>query len=219
MPDFPRDPEDLTPEWLTTKLTSTGVLAAGGRIESLSWERIGDGYAAKTVRVSLGLSEGTSGPTSVVVKQRSDHGPLLALAKRMRAYEREVHFYEQLFPGDRPPVMLDWQIAAAGSGTEDLARFALLSMRAEDRRASQRELLEAYAREHTVAGVARSADEVEAEFGAMTVFHIGSVASAIASADVTTDQGQEFLHSVMPRINAAVEDLGDVDEVLARVLR
>ncbi len=365
--DFPRDPKDLTPEWLTTKLTSTGVLSEGVSINSLAWERIGEGYVGTTVRIELSY-EGDEGnaPPSIAAKFWGAHEATRALAKEYRLYEREIAFYKDfigvnttptwintprylgsgfdesdhsfvllledirdaepgdhvagcspqraqqifsayarmharwhedpqllaselfatgtanviqstmehlresipivletmgswfsekarallprlldsrvelmhysrngsgrtlvhgdahvanaLFRADAEPVLLDWQTTTAARGSEDLARFMLLSMKPEDRRRSQRDLIEAYAAASADVGFDRSVDALDAEVDAMLLFHVGQIVVALPNVDMSGEQAQASFEAITSRLGAVLEDLGDLDAVTARVL-
>ena len=100
MEDFPRDPAELTSEWLTAKLTSTGVLTDGVEVESLSWEPIGDGRVGTMFRVELSYGgTGGSTPRSLAAKFASKHDPVREMARVLRAYEREITVYRDIISG------------------------------------------------------------------------------------------------------------------------
>ena len=362
---FPRDPDDLTPEWLTAKLTATGVLTDGVEVESLTWEPIGNGFAGVMVRVepSYRDDDGRS-PTSIAAKFRAHSESTQEFAQSLRAYEREVHFYEEvigpdpagsgiatpayygsefdavdgsfvllledlrdaepgdhiagcsperaesvirayarmhtrwyedpiveaelyaldaalvrdrwetfrqavpvavgsldewlsadlrevlaalievypallrhsrlgagrtlihgdahvanvLFRADDAPVIIDWQLVSSGIGTEDIAGFMLVSMSVEDRRASQDRLLSVHATGLADGGIDRTFSAIETEVAALTLLHVAHAAIAIANVDFSTEQGQETLSAIVPRLNAAAEDFGDVAAIVGSIL-
>ena len=114
--------------------------------------------------------------------------------------------------------MIDWQLASSGAGTEDLARFMLLSMGVDERRDSQQAMLEAYAGGLAEGGAARPPVTIEAEVGAMTLLHLGNLTLGMPNVELSTEQGRETIASVSPRLKAAAEDFSDLESVLAPIL-
>ncbi len=102
MTPFPRQPEALTPEWLTSALLDAGHLDEATSVAALSWAPIGDGYAATTVRI-VPTYEGPadSAPASFAAKFARDYEGPLELARAFRFYERESRFYSEVAVGDR----------------------------------------------------------------------------------------------------------------------
>lgn len=113
---LPRNPDDLTPHWLTYALHLSGALPSGTRIETVSWEEIGEerGFTGRIIRLRT-----EAAPTSD--DQPGHRQSLIAklpLAPRTRPTDdkpdpwqteatrdahivrsaRELHFYTELAP-------------------------------------------------------------------------------------------------------------------------
>jgi len=85
-------PDQLTGEWLSAILGS-------GPIAALSSEPIGTGQMSQSHRVRIAYAEEAQpGPASVVVKLASEDPTSRATGQGLGAYQREVHFYQQLAP-------------------------------------------------------------------------------------------------------------------------
>jgi hypothetical protein len=91
-----RKPGDVTPEWLTAVLTDSGALGAGASVRSLSFEPVGTGQMADTVRVTITFDPPGAGPASVIAKFASEDDTSRNTGLVLRAYEIEVCFYDQV---------------------------------------------------------------------------------------------------------------------------
>ncbi len=97
--DFPpKQPGDLTPEWLTDRLRESGAIGADDRITGWSTTLLGEGAGMLGVVARLGLEyEDGSGPLdSVVAKFATPTEGNRAVAMAFRMYEREVRFFGEL---------------------------------------------------------------------------------------------------------------------------
>lgn len=84
---------ELTPEWLTAALASSGTLPEG-RVTSVSTSPLGTGQMCDCYRVALTYDRDTTAPPSLVAKLPStDEGTRLS-ALMLRNYEKEVRFYQ-----------------------------------------------------------------------------------------------------------------------------
>ena len=106
--DIPKSPDDLSPEWLTAALQSSGATKA--RIASFENEPIaaGVGFLGKLGRLRLRHAEGGEGlPRTLIVKQPTQDAKSRQLAMMFRFYEREVCFYRDVgsAAGIRVPTM------------------------------------------------------------------------------------------------------------------
>jgi len=92
---LPSSMDDLTPQWLTTVLATSGALAAGQRIASVERRPLasGVGLTSDLFRVSYRLETGERG--SVVVKLAADN-ELRSTVDTLELYRREVDFYRRL---------------------------------------------------------------------------------------------------------------------------
>ena len=88
-----RAPGDLTAEWLTSVLSSSGALEAGAAVQSVAFEPVGTGQMADTVRLRLGFDPPGAGPTSLIAKFASADETSRTTGLVLRAYEIEVCFY------------------------------------------------------------------------------------------------------------------------------
>ena len=115
---IPDTPADLTPEWLTTALTDSGVLA-GEQVVGASWERVGQeyGFTGVVVRGELDYESAHDDlPASLIAKLPMAEGDTIsgyrALQERdpermLRYYERcarEARFYREAGAGCAPTV-------------------------------------------------------------------------------------------------------------------
>lgn len=93
---FPFQPEDVTPEWLTSVLQDAGVLAADDdvvaavRFDSLS---AGVGMMGTVSRLHLDYAAPGPGPSSLILKSASTAAMSRQVAEKFQLYEREVNFY------------------------------------------------------------------------------------------------------------------------------
>lgn len=85
--DFPREPEQITSEWVSSAL---GTDATVGGIEQIG---IGVGLLGRLYRVAL---SGNGVPSSVIVKLPTlDEGARMNVVEPLNFYEKEVRFYQQ----------------------------------------------------------------------------------------------------------------------------
>jgi Ecdysteroid kinase-like family len=99
MTDFPTRPDLLTAEWLTRMLRSAGRLTDDREVVTFSVHRIGHGVGmvGRVVRVELEYSGHAPAPlASVVIKFAHEVAANRAIGMRLRIYEREVTFYNQI---------------------------------------------------------------------------------------------------------------------------
>ncbi|HWD51273.1 MAG TPA: aminoglycoside phosphotransferase family protein [Acidimicrobiales bacterium] len=89
-----RKPADVTPEWLTSALSASGALEAGASVRSLSFEPVGTGQMADTLRFNLTFDPPGAGPTTLIAKFASEDDTSRTTGLVLRAYEIEVCFYE-----------------------------------------------------------------------------------------------------------------------------
>jgi len=96
--DIPERCADITPEWLTEALTSSGVLV-GGRVTALRPERLGEdeGFMGEVNRLHLELTPAEAkGPATVIAKQPISIPSHRAQGELVGIYEREILFYREL---------------------------------------------------------------------------------------------------------------------------
>jgi hypothetical protein len=94
----PVHPDDLTAEWLTDALASTGALTHG-RVTSCNIQQLvsDKGMTGPIARVHLVYDRDTlDAPRSLVAKFSAPDSEFRAIIHGMGFYEREVRFYEQL---------------------------------------------------------------------------------------------------------------------------
>jgi hypothetical protein len=103
VPVIPTTPDAVTPAWLTEVLRPS----FGGELEvrEVSLQPLGTGQMADSFRASLVVDGLVDGPRSVVVKLPSTDPTSRSTALGLRAYEKEVRFYQHLAPhlGVRAP--------------------------------------------------------------------------------------------------------------------
>lgn len=96
--DIPKRSENITPEWLTAALTSTGVLV-GGRVTEIRRELLGEdeGFMGEINRLHLELAPAEAvGPKTVITKQPIAIRAHRAQGELLGLYEREILFYREL---------------------------------------------------------------------------------------------------------------------------
>lgn len=99
MTGFPTRPDLLTAGWLTRILRAAGRLTDDREVRTFSVQSIGDGVGmvGRVVRVELGYAEDDpAAPASLVVKFAHEVAANRAVGTGLRAYEREVVFYNRI---------------------------------------------------------------------------------------------------------------------------
>jgi len=89
----------LTAEWLTRMLRSAGQLTGGQEVRDFSIHSIGDGVGmvGKVVRIELGYQHHSPlAPLSLVIKFTHELEEKRFVGMKLRAYEREVTFYNKI---------------------------------------------------------------------------------------------------------------------------
>ena len=90
--------EQLTPDWLTDALRSTGVIGDRTRVNKLDTELIGTGQMSDSARIRLDYDKPAGGPETIVAKLPSTDPTSRATALALGSYENEVRFYQQIAP-------------------------------------------------------------------------------------------------------------------------
>lgn len=100
---YPASPAELTPDWYTTALRSTGTIADGTSVTAASAEPIGVGVGILSLlwRVTL-TYEGGEGPATAVLKLPHTVAGARQTADAFSFYGREVNFYREV--GHRTPL-------------------------------------------------------------------------------------------------------------------
>ena len=96
---LPKNGDELTPQWLTEALRSSGTLSAGTHVATCSAEPLGagGGLIAMLGRVRLTYGgEPTQAPTCMILKFPSSAPENRAVADTFDMYGREVRFYQTL---------------------------------------------------------------------------------------------------------------------------
>ncbi len=100
---YPASPDELTPDWYTTALGSTGTISQGTSVTAASAEAIGIGVGILSLlwRVTF-TYEGGDGPATAVLKLPHTVAGARQTADAFSFYGREVNFYRQV--GHRTPL-------------------------------------------------------------------------------------------------------------------
>jgi aminoglycoside phosphotransferase (APT) family kinase protein len=96
-PDIPNSPSELTPEWLTAALRSSGVLqdASVARFETAVLGE-GEGFLGTIVRITLELSGAdANAPRTMIGKFPTTVPENKTSGETLGVYEREIRFYRQ----------------------------------------------------------------------------------------------------------------------------
>ena len=97
MATFPTVIDEVTTQWLTESLRSSGVLAADSQVRGFDVEPIGMGVGIMGLlyRLSLRYDSEGAGPATSVLKLASVDPQARHMAQVFRFYEKEVGFYRQ----------------------------------------------------------------------------------------------------------------------------
>jgi hypothetical protein len=93
---LPRNPDDVTPEWLTAALRSRGHDVT---VQSFRRSAVGEGIGMMSGLERLDVDYATgSGPPVIVLKMPASNDANRAVAEAFHLYEREVLFYRDVAP-------------------------------------------------------------------------------------------------------------------------
>ncbi|EFG78591.1 phosphotransferase enzyme family [Mycobacterium parascrofulaceum ATCC BAA-614] len=90
--------DELTPQWFTQVLRTSGALGAQDAVGWVDARVIGTGQAGFVARAHLGYAGGAAGPASLIVKLPSADASSRQMGAAMGIYESEVRFYQQVAP-------------------------------------------------------------------------------------------------------------------------
>lgn len=95
--DVPRSPDEISPEWLTSALADSGVLA-GASIVAVTPKSIGAGAGlfGQLARLQLTYDRDGDAPDSVIVKMPTTNAGNREIGNLFQFYEREGRFYEDV---------------------------------------------------------------------------------------------------------------------------
>ena len=96
--EIPSKPDEITSEWLTEALRSTGVITrSSATVAANEALAVGQGFAGQLARLAVSYDRAdATAPTSIIAKLPSAHQPTRAYMDRVGAYAREVSFYLEL---------------------------------------------------------------------------------------------------------------------------
>lgn len=129
--EVPKRLRDITPEWLTTALTSSGDVPPRARVVSFEPRTIGVGigFVGRCLLLELSWEPAGAGPRSVVAKMPSAFAPSRQIADEGNLYRTEAGFYRELvgrMPATSPRCYWSGYDAASGDFLlllEDLSRL------------------------------------------------------------------------------------------------
>ncbi len=107
--------------------------------------------------------------------------------------------------GEVPFAVVDWQTLGSGSPMSDVAFFLTTSLDTEDRRATERELIEFYLEHLRARGVQLSTADAHVEYARATVGPIIMLVSASIFVERTERGDQMFLTMIRRAVDAATE--------------
>lgn len=121
MAGFPSHPDDISPDWLATRLREAGLLETG-HITGIRWEPIGTGQVGDSARIHLTYDVAGAGPKTIAGKFPAANPTSRGTAAMMGLYAKEVRFYRELAP------QLDVRVPATYSAnvSDDESEFILL---------------------------------------------------------------------------------------------
>jgi hypothetical protein len=93
--EFPKRPEEVTPEWLSERLTDAGQLT-NARVAGIEHRAIGTGQVGDSIRFDLSYDKPGAGPASVVGKFASSDATSRGTAQLLKLYLHEVGFFQAI---------------------------------------------------------------------------------------------------------------------------
>ncbi len=92
--DFPPQPGDVTPQWLTGVLRDAGVIGTASTVTSIRFDSLSEGVGMMGTVSRLHVQyDGPAGPPSLILKSATESAMSRGVAEKFRLYEREVNFY------------------------------------------------------------------------------------------------------------------------------
>ena len=93
--------DDLTPDWFTRLLQSSGDLADDVNVTTATVVPFGhdESMMSSLSRVALTYDSSTSAPDALIVKLASQAEAQRFVAEMFKFYEREIRFYSEILPG------------------------------------------------------------------------------------------------------------------------
>lgn len=109
---------DITPEWMTAVLRTSGAIGDDGSVASIDMEpfAVGVGFLSLLHRATLRY-DGAAGPATVIVKMVTDLEVQRGIADALLFYQRELRFYREVAPtlDFRTPVVHAGMMSEAGT--------------------------------------------------------------------------------------------------------
>jgi len=93
--NFPKRPEEVTPEWLSERLAEAGMLT-NARVTGIEHRAIGTGQVGDSIRFDLSYDTASAGPASVVGKFASKDATSRGTAQLLKLYLHEVGFFQDI---------------------------------------------------------------------------------------------------------------------------
>ena len=95
---FPFQPHDVTPEWLTAVLRNQGAIDDDVAVTAVDFDSLSEGVGmmGTVSRLHLQYSRPAAGPSSLILKSASTSATNRGVAAQFRLYEREVSFFKTL---------------------------------------------------------------------------------------------------------------------------
>ncbi len=93
--EFPKRPEEVTPEWLSERLSQAGLLT-NARVTGIKHRAIGTGQVGDSIRFDLSYDRSGAGPDSVVGKFASSDATSRGTAQMLKLYLHEVGFFREI---------------------------------------------------------------------------------------------------------------------------
>ena len=208
------------PTWCDETLRSADWLwgdpAATSQILEPFLQVAADAYGARF------LSELDDDERAVLAASRELLVPWVAAAgERFAVVHGDYRLDNLLFPTDDPSgvAAVDWQTVGLGPPGRDLAYFLATSLRTEDRRRHEADLLETYHRalaEQGVTGYSLGDCWADYRLGMLhgpLIILLGRLTATV------TDRGDEMFRVMWQRCSRAIVDLGSLDAIRAAIGR
>jgi hypothetical protein len=125
---------------------------------------------------------------------------------------RMDNFFFGVEKGQEPLIAVDWQGALRGRATQDIGYFMSGSVRIEERRAHERELIGLWHQQLLEGGVTGYSLDDAWEDYRRGVLYVWIIAVVIAGTlDRTNERGHRWMAEMLKRSVAAIDDLGLIE--------
>jgi aminoglycoside phosphotransferase (APT) family kinase protein len=201
---FWNDPRLAELPWLPD--STDPVVAGYGRIFDLTWDTCMARLDGVPDHIAAAAHEGRAWFDQAIREFADGDRTLVHGDARLDNVRFENVRFENVRAGRAGAVLLDFQLAAHGRGMYDVAFFCAGSLRTEDRRRLEPELIERYRATLAGAGITVPAETLWRDYRLGHMMNLPNPVSALAVVTPNDERGAEFLRLNAQRGLAAVAD-------------